>query len=1519
MADDPQATVTVEIRARLDALERDLAQARTRLNAFNTAAITGGRRAAKDLEGAFDNVSHALSNVANALGVIQGPLGPLAGRFSAVSAGVMRLGIVLGGAGLALAALGKGAYEAVQAFTQLESEQAKYNAVLKATGFAAGKTAADIEELATSIRQGSTATEGAVREAAAKLLTFKAVSGDAFTQALTLSADLAAIGFGSVTSAALMMGKALEDPERGLTALRRAGVTFSQAQKNLIKDLVETGQRAKAVEEILKGVSDQVGGAAVASAATLKGAYNQLSESINNLLERWGATIVKGIGLDATVRSLAEAIDKQNKAAEYAASAIGKLEEAERRYQRTLQEGTTNSARPRNLGVARNETSIVNIRNVRATTDAMRDMADALVDAMDAAEGEEFKKFEAAAGAARAEVERVEGAVRGATNALEKEIKTLLMSDREREIDKRLREAQVPLVGAQADAIRELTNAYFTLANATQAEQKRISLLGGAATATEKLSARVAELLKEFERGELTLRDFGRALDALRLDTDAEKMQATISALGGAATATERYSARILELEKALKAETITQQVFNRAKQDAALEKELTQLQARISMLGELASVQEVVRAKELEIQRLNLAGAGITDAQTKALKEKARIQQEQSRPEVQVATERQMLFLTEQEAAIRQRLLGWGIEYNSVRGQTLAQELRVIDAIKMQQDLLLDGIKAFNAELRAGKSPLDALLSAITRMADKINDIALNNLVKGLTGGGGLFGTGDSAAQAVSQGIRDAQREAASEWARRSSGAPGAPLNLVPGATAGPNYAMAGIGAVGAGIGAYRAGEAAMSPGRGALAGALGGAMAGAALGSMVPVVGTVIGGVVGGIVGGVAGFFGGNSAQRTQRRQQREDAATRGLDYDTRAQMAGIDRSTLAGSLQAFGINAARQRADEQKLPYAQMAKLEAALAAERLAVIKQFKDQAIDVLKGEDPLSAVAQRLKDIAEASTQLSEALAAAGESTAQATTMTADAIAKLRNAFTSDLQRQFNAATGQGYLNDIGDLLKQVDQMRKDAAALGTNQDTLIDRILGARAQDIIDQAGLVGDEFRAFMDQFSELPRSLHESTAAIEENRRAEEERIRILNQAASSIVDYLSDLQTGSQSPLSPGARLASAQTTYNAQLALAQAGNIEAQQNFSRYAEDFRLAAQAMYGTGAGYQAIFNQIVAQGLALPAVQTATDSVVLAVRDAVAAINLTTTAVGSLLTSSQLAALGLSRDATTGAVISSVDQVNSVAIQQRAALDLINAQTAATQENTESQASLQATQNALIGTANSLQTTANNLSTDIKSLSATSVEQLGLLRSQLLNASVTVGTTPVQGPGGIYDSPSLRRVGLAEVSGVAVGGEPGLVNNSLLTALNKIVINTWAIAFNTAQLVEMGDAAGVAHRRGVFALGGVAAPHSLAIYGEHHPRGPFAMEVGSRPVTFSPGMPNLPSNDSSAVVAMLARMNFTMERQGRVIETLLRMVVSNEEEGNALLADIHKQGESWRGDEDKQRHRNFVRGRAA
>jgi len=267
----------------------------------------------------------SMREAATAVSVVHGPLGGVASRLTAFGSIIGNTGVAVGGFIGVTSALSFAMVKAVRLFDQFERQQLTTEAVLKATGHAAGKSAEDIEDLAQSIALATLASRQEARAAATQLLTFKSVAGDTFDRTLRLAQDLAASGFGTLTTSTVQLGKALEDPEQGLTALRRVGVSFSSQQRKIIRNFVDTGRVAEAQNEILKAVEEQVGGAGAAGGAGLAGAYDTLTEQTGILLERWGKQITEGTRLKDILQDIAGVLEEVNAAADFDLGPLDKL------------------------------------------------------------------------------------------------------------------------------------------------------------------------------------------------------------------------------------------------------------------------------------------------------------------------------------------------------------------------------------------------------------------------------------------------------------------------------------------------------------------------------------------------------------------------------------------------------------------------------------------------------------------------------------------------------------------------------------------------------------------------------------------------------------------------------------------------------------------------------------------------------------------------------------------------------------------------------------------------------------------------------------------------------------------------------------------------------------------------------------------------------------------------------------------------------------------------------------------
>ena len=132
-----------------------------------------------------------------------------------------------------------------------------------------------------------------IKATQAKLLTFSNLAktadklGGAFDRTMRAALDMAAAGFGNAESNAVQLGKALQDPIKGITALAKSGVTFTAQEKEKIKALVESNRLLEAQDMVLQALETQVGGTAIATANDtdkMKESFAQFSQTLGLVL-----------------------------------------------------------------------------------------------------------------------------------------------------------------------------------------------------------------------------------------------------------------------------------------------------------------------------------------------------------------------------------------------------------------------------------------------------------------------------------------------------------------------------------------------------------------------------------------------------------------------------------------------------------------------------------------------------------------------------------------------------------------------------------------------------------------------------------------------------------------------------------------------------------------------------------------------------------------------------------------------------------------------------------------------------------------------------------------------------------------------------------------------------------------------------------------------------------------------------------------------------------------------------------
>jgi hypothetical protein len=161
-----------------------------------------------------------------------------------------------------------------------------------------------------------------IKTAQAKLLTFRQlattadVAGDAFDRATQAAVDMAAADFGEITTNAVQLGKALEDPIAGINSLRKSGITFTESEKAKLAVLVQTNRIHQAQDVILTAIESQVKGTAAATAIStqrMKQGFGEVTDAIGTKLipmMNAFADAVVAIGEKATLEGLGAAFEE---------------------------------------------------------------------------------------------------------------------------------------------------------------------------------------------------------------------------------------------------------------------------------------------------------------------------------------------------------------------------------------------------------------------------------------------------------------------------------------------------------------------------------------------------------------------------------------------------------------------------------------------------------------------------------------------------------------------------------------------------------------------------------------------------------------------------------------------------------------------------------------------------------------------------------------------------------------------------------------------------------------------------------------------------------------------------------------------------------------------------------------------------------------------------------------------------------------------------------------------------------
>lgn len=187
-------------------------------------------------------------------------------------------GFIAGYAGL------RGFQAIIDSTAKTQAAMKQLEATIKSTGGVIGLNAKQLSSMADEYQKLSTFDSSEIVNGMALLGTFTNITGQAFVDTTKAALDMSAKMGQSLKTSVIQLGKALNDPIKGVSALAEVGVSFTAQQKEQIKTLVESNQLYKAQGVILAELNKEFGGSAAAAADTLGGAMTQLRNAFSDLL-----------------------------------------------------------------------------------------------------------------------------------------------------------------------------------------------------------------------------------------------------------------------------------------------------------------------------------------------------------------------------------------------------------------------------------------------------------------------------------------------------------------------------------------------------------------------------------------------------------------------------------------------------------------------------------------------------------------------------------------------------------------------------------------------------------------------------------------------------------------------------------------------------------------------------------------------------------------------------------------------------------------------------------------------------------------------------------------------------------------------------------------------------------------------------------------------------------------------------------------------------------------------------------
>lgn len=188
-------------------------------------------------------------------------------------------------AAIGLVSFGVLTKKVIDATTKQSGAVAQLEATWKSTRGAVGLSVDEMVAEASRLQGVSIFGDEEIIKAQSQLATFTKITTDNFKRTTAAALDMSVKMDQSLKTSVVQLGKALNDPIKGVAALSKVGVQFSEDQKLVIQTLVETGRMAEAQTVILEEMELQFGGSAKAARDEFGGALTALGNAAGDLLE----------------------------------------------------------------------------------------------------------------------------------------------------------------------------------------------------------------------------------------------------------------------------------------------------------------------------------------------------------------------------------------------------------------------------------------------------------------------------------------------------------------------------------------------------------------------------------------------------------------------------------------------------------------------------------------------------------------------------------------------------------------------------------------------------------------------------------------------------------------------------------------------------------------------------------------------------------------------------------------------------------------------------------------------------------------------------------------------------------------------------------------------------------------------------------------------------------------------------------------------------------------------------------